>query len=53
MPPVNVLSEYVFAIVVEESVKWFALVVENAAPWFWRRKCCADVVENERPAEAK
>ncbi len=51
--PVKVLSLYVFAIVVEASAKCVAEVVENAAPWFWRRKYCADVVENERPAEAK
>ena len=37
-PPVNVLSPYVFAIVVEASAKYVADVVENAAPWFWRRK---------------
>ncbi len=31
-PPVNTLSEYVFAIVEDASAKYVALVVENASP---------------------
>ncbi len=38
LPPVKVLSVYVFGIVVEEETKKFAEVVENARPRFCDKK---------------